>query len=79
MPTFMKHIPYLSSLPVDDELLTPLYFTPDELELLSGTNMYGAVLDKRKELEAEFRAVQGILEGIKWYALADDFLVASHF
>ena len=48
------HAPYLKTLPSEDKLRTPLYFSSDELELLSGTNMYGATLDRKHDWQAEW-------------------------
>lgn len=48
------HMPYLKSLPPPSALLTPLHFTPAEFELLKGTNLYRASIDRRSDFHAEW-------------------------
>ncbi|KAF7355622.1 SET domain-containing protein [Mycena sanguinolenta] len=50
----LRHFPYVKSLPTLDKLRTPLHFTQAELELLKGSNLYGATLDRQREWQAEF-------------------------
>jgi hypothetical protein len=51
-------MPYIDTLPEPASLLTPLHFTSAELNLLKGTNMYGACHDRQKEWEHEWRQVR---------------------
>jgi len=53
--TYLRHGPYLRSLPPDINLLTPLYFSAAEFTLLKGTNLSGATVDRRHAWEAEWR------------------------
>ncbi|KAI0311446.1 SET domain-containing protein [Amylostereum chailletii] len=48
------HAPYLNTLPDATKLRTPLHFTPEELETLKGTNMYGATMDRKRDWLAEW-------------------------
>jgi hypothetical protein len=48
------HSPYLDTLPSADKLRTPLHFTTAELDGLRGTNLHGAMLDRRRTWEAEW-------------------------
>lgn len=54
MVNSFNHLPYLNTLPSVKVLRTPLHFNEPELELLRGTNLYGATLDRRNEWEAEW-------------------------
>lgn len=38
-----------------------MYFTPEEMALFKGTNMYGAALDQRSLWEGEWRGVVDII------------------
>ncbi|TFY66560.1 hypothetical protein EVG20_g4534 [Dentipellis fragilis] len=59
-PAFI-HTPYLDTLPLPDQLRTPLHFTPAEIEALKGTNLHGATLERRLNWETEWKQCQ---EGI---------------
>lgn len=48
------HREYLDTLPTSGSLRTPLHFTPSELELFKGTNIYGATLDREREWKTEW-------------------------
>jgi hypothetical protein len=48
------HQPYINTLPPPNELLTPLHFSAAELELLKGTNLYHATLDRRRDWQQEW-------------------------
>ncbi|KAG1721847.1 hypothetical protein EDB19DRAFT_1898262 [Suillus lakei] len=54
IPDVLRHLPYLKSLPPADALLTPLQFTPFELEAFRGTNIYGATRDRQESWSAEW-------------------------
>jgi len=68
----LAHFPYVKSLPAQEKLRTPLHFTATELELLKGSNLYGATLDRRREWEAEFEECRGVISTVdrEW---ADQF------
>ncbi|KAF8663378.1 hypothetical protein AX16_000953 [Volvariella volvacea WC 439] len=53
-PVVLAHYRYLATLPSRDKLRTPLYFTPEELQLFRGTNLFGAALDKEREWKDEW-------------------------
>lgn len=67
-PRSLVHKTYLASLPPASNLSTPLYFTESELQLLSGSNLLGAVEDRRKEWSAESEVLRSILneDGLTW-------------
>ncbi|KAI0632805.1 SET domain-containing protein [Trametes polyzona] len=50
----LKHGPYIDTLPSPDKLRTPLHFTPAELDVFRGSNLYGATLDRRRDWETEW-------------------------
>jgi hypothetical protein len=64
----LGHMEYVASLPPASTLRTPLHFTDEELSLLAGTNLHGATLDRRAQLEKEHQAIQQVLnfEGFTW-------------
>ncbi|KAK7000969.1 SET domain-containing protein [Favolaschia claudopus] len=57
----LKHFPYVKSLPPRDNLRTPLHFSPAELELLRGSNLYGATLDRQREWKAEWEECRNVV------------------
>ncbi|KAJ6515535.1 SET domain protein [Mycena sanguinolenta] len=60
----LAHFPYVKSLPTLDKLRTPLHFTQAELELLKGSNLYGATLDRQREWQAEFEECRGVIGAV---------------
>ncbi|KAF8076675.1 SET domain protein [Lyophyllum atratum] len=50
----LLHYAYLKTLPCAQKLRTPLHFTPLELRLFQGTNLYGATLDREREWRNEW-------------------------
>ncbi|KAG1820129.1 hypothetical protein EV424DRAFT_1322967, partial [Suillus variegatus] len=58
IPDVLRHLPYLKSLPPPDALLTPLQFTPSELEAFQGTNIYGATHDRQECWSTEWNTYQ---------------------
>ncbi|KAI0265056.1 hypothetical protein BC834DRAFT_843706 [Gloeopeniophorella convolvens] len=48
------HLPYINTLPSEDQLTTPLHFTEVELDSLKGTNLYGATKDRFRDWEIEW-------------------------
>ncbi|KAF9505830.1 hypothetical protein BS47DRAFT_1378233 [Hydnum rufescens UP504] len=59
-----KHAPYINTFPSPDQLRTPMQFTAAELELLKGTNLYGATEDRQKEWQTEWRQVRDLLSDV---------------
>jgi hypothetical protein len=53
-PKELAHRPYINILPSAERLCTPLHFTPEELDLFRGTNIYGATIDRQKAWEMEW-------------------------
>lgn len=51
---YLKHGPYLRTLPPPSSLRTPLYFNESEFALLKGTNMFGAATDRKAAWQAEW-------------------------
>jgi hypothetical protein len=56
------------ALPRPEQLLTPLHFSDEELELFRGSHLYGATIDRRNALHTEWQACLGHLTT----ALSDD-------
>ncbi|KAF9219357.1 SET domain-containing protein [Gyrodon lividus] len=54
LPQVLRHLPYIRCLPAAEKLLTPLHFSKQELEILKGTNLYGATLDRERDRRAEW-------------------------
>ncbi|OAX44572.1 SET domain-containing protein [Rhizopogon vinicolor AM-OR11-026] len=83
IPDVLRHTPYLKSLPPTDALLTPLQFTPSELEAFRGTNIYGATHDRQESWNAEWNQCQTFIHAInsEWadkYTW-DKYLIASTY
>ncbi|PFH51319.1 hypothetical protein AMATHDRAFT_142848 [Amanita thiersii Skay4041] len=51
---YLLHYAYINTLPSNDQLLTPLHFTPSELKAFKGTNLYSAALQRECEWREEF-------------------------
>ncbi|KAG9051267.1 hypothetical protein FS837_009533 [Tulasnella sp. UAMH 9824] len=68
----LRHFPYLETLPPLQLLSTSLTFSNAEMELLKGTNLYGATIDRRNELLEQCQQCQSVF---KRYVpdLADSF------
>ena len=57
---------------------TPLYFNEEEMNVLKGTNIYGATVDRERAWRAEHRALReelsagGVIEGelLLWYVMS---------
>lgn len=64
----LRHMTYIRSLPSSSDLTTPLYFTESELGLVRGTNLFGAIEDRRTEWQEEWKAVKQVLkeDGLTW-------------
>lgn len=58
---YLAHYTYLRSLPSPSDLLTPLYFTATERELLQGTSVYGAANEMETTWKADFERVGKVL------------------
>ncbi|GAA6005800.1 hypothetical protein JCM11491_004015 [Sporobolomyces phaffii] len=53
----LQHQPYVSTLPTAATMRTTLYFTPQERELLRGSNLFGATEDRERIWQEEWREV----------------------
>ncbi|GAA5916508.1 SET domain-containing protein [Sporobolomyces salmoneus] len=51
----LDHGPYVSNLPKADSFRTTLFFTPQERELLRGSNLYGATEDRERMWKEEWQ------------------------
>lgn len=51
-------------LPAPHLLRTALHFTPTELELFRGSNLYGATIDRRKAWETEWQQCRSVLSAV---------------
>ncbi|GAA5935662.1 SET domain-containing protein [Sporobolomyces koalae] len=54
----LQHEPYVSKLPSHDDMRTTLYFSPAERDLLRGSNLHGATLDRERAWKEEFDEVK---------------------
>ncbi|KAK7676936.1 hypothetical protein QCA50_020054 [Cerrena zonata] len=63
-PPPLRHRPYINMLPTHDLLRTALHFTPPELELFRGSNLYGATLDRQKTWEAEWQQCRSVFSAV---------------
>lgn len=57
----LAHKVYVDSLPKEEDMRTPLYFGAAEMELLKGTNLFGATEDRRNSWTTEWKHVVSIL------------------
>ncbi|KAH9856273.1 SET domain-containing protein [Lenzites betulinus] len=57
----LRHGPYIDTLPSPERLLTPLHFTPAEIDAFRGSNLHGAALDRRSEWEAEWAQCKAVI------------------
>ncbi|KAG1894932.1 uncharacterized protein F5891DRAFT_1060476 [Suillus fuscotomentosus] len=64
IPDVLRHLPYLKSLPPPDALLTPLQFTPSELEAFRGTNIYGATRDRQETWNVEWNTCRTFIHAV---------------
>jgi hypothetical protein len=58
-----RHGAYIATLPPPSALRTSLHFTAAELEMLRGTNLYRATLDRHAEWKDEYRRCVDTLRG----------------
>ena len=63
-PQALRHFPYVQCLPPTETLLTSLYFTTAERELLRGTNLYGATLDRERDLRADWVQCLSLVQSV---------------
>lgn len=63
-PEVLQHFPYIQCLPCVTNLLTPLHFTMTEREILRGTNLYGATLDRERDWRAEWVQCRSLVQGV---------------
>ncbi|CED85624.1 N-methyltransferase [Phaffia rhodozyma] len=85
-PQLLRHAPYIEALPTATEMTTPLWFTPEEMELLRGTSVFGATADLRCQWEEEWKSVGTLLDlteadGFTWerYLLASTYISSRSF
>lgn len=57
----LQHLPYLETLPPAQLLTTPLTFNDEELDLLKGTNLYGATTDRKRDIIEQHSRCQAAL------------------
>lgn len=60
----MRHLTYIQCLPPAEKLLTPLQFTPAEREVLRGTNLYGATLDRERDWRVEWTQCRSLVKSV---------------
>lgn len=79
LPASLAHYPYIAALPPTAELSTPLWFTSSERDLLTGTNLRGAIEGRENEWKEEAAAVRSTLriEGLSWYVAVLPFVQPS--
>ncbi|KIK34317.1 hypothetical protein CY34DRAFT_98234, partial [Suillus luteus UH-Slu-Lm8-n1] len=85
IPVVLRHLPYLKSLPPPNAFLTPLQFTPSQLEAFRGTNIYGATRDRQEWWSTEWNTCRTFIHAVNpdcaerytWYA--DKYLRASTY
>lgn len=53
----LDHQPYVQNLPTSDSFRTTLYFSPQERQLLLGSNLYGATEDRERVWKEEWQEV----------------------
>jgi hypothetical protein len=68
-PQKLGHREYMAVLPPRDSLRTPSYFSNEERGLLVGTNLFGVVDDREKELREEMEVVKRVVGQVTWYVL----------
>lgn len=56
-----SHAAYVDALPREEDLDTPLWFDEEELDALKGSNLLGAVRDRRKIWREEWEDVVRVL------------------
>ncbi|KAJ9118512.1 hypothetical protein QFC24_006165 [Naganishia onofrii] len=87
---YLKHEPYITTLPTTSELLTPFQWTTDELALLEGLNLGHAVKARRELWRGEWEGLQSVLgklvegridSGFSWenYLLANTYISSRAF
>ncbi|KAF9238366.1 hypothetical protein BU15DRAFT_47737 [Melanogaster broomeanus] len=64
LPQVLQHYPYITCLPAAEKLLTPLQFSKEELEMLKGTNLYGATLDRERERRVEWEQCHPVVQSV---------------
>ncbi|CAE6514900.1 unnamed protein product [Rhizoctonia solani] len=56
LPSVLRHKPYLDMFPSSSALLTTMYFSQEEIDLLKGSNLYQATITRSQEWRAEWQA-----------------------
>ncbi|KIJ60469.1 hypothetical protein HYDPIDRAFT_98705 [Hydnomerulius pinastri MD-312] len=60
----LRHLPYIRCLPAAEKLSTPLHFSERELELLKGTNLFGATLDRGHDWRTEWEQCRSLVQTV---------------
>ncbi|KAF8130332.1 hypothetical protein EV363DRAFT_1219306, partial [Boletus edulis] len=58
----LRHFPYIQCLPAAANLLTPPHFTTTEREILRGTNLYHATLDRERNWRARWEQCHSLVQ-----------------
>ncbi|KAH7338877.1 hypothetical protein B0J17DRAFT_393964 [Rhizoctonia solani] len=61
LPPVLKHKPYIDMLPPSTLLLTTMYFSQEEMDLLKGSNLYQATLTRSQEWRTEWQTCVQVL------------------
>lgn len=59
----LEHWDYVESLPKENEMRTPAYFSEQEMDLLFGTNLWGAASNRVHGWQVEWEGVKLNLKG----------------
>lgn len=59
----LTHLEYVKTLPRPEQMQTALWFSDSEFELLNGSNLYPAVLDRRQDWKAKYKHLISKLDG----------------
>ncbi|KAH7924334.1 SET domain-containing protein [Leucogyrophana mollusca] len=62
LPDVLQHLPYLKTLPSSEKLMTPLHFSPSELEAFKGSNIYGASIDREGQWRSEWTKCRDVIQ-----------------
>lgn len=54
--------PYIDLLPKEDKLSTPLFFSDEDLKWIAGTNVYGAVSERRSAWQSDHKEACAFLD-----------------
>ncbi|KAF8556722.1 SET domain-containing protein [Imleria badia] len=63
-PGVLRHFIYVQCLPATADLMTPHQFTTTEREILRGTNLYGATLDRERDWRANWVQCRSLVQSV---------------